>query len=361
MPLFSFWLEGIEAEDVVSRRRSELYMLPTALDAGMFNEMLLQDTKDHYRNFEVLEKFFCSPETFAYQTLIIIPDQMFLSLLEKYYEFHDDVFRDLAGKKLKQKTKHTLDDLSDRIHVPIKCCRREFDNIRRIYDFVLERKEENKPIGSLTEVIQQQFLISTQLAERYSRYIFLTYNLISTQDKRLRFLTVKDIEYIASVLMSKWTTDKLQLDIDRKFKEDLKELRTYMLSEKVILETYKSLVGAVLKQTFKDEKKISQKFQVILKALLNIGAGLSKQNEFEDILEDMEEKVLDNCVRLGLSVKELEAFFQALASTFGELMLKMSPSKHKKKFTVTWQRFLEAIHPCILYMLSVRPKEDWDK
>jgi hypothetical protein len=50
----------------------------------------------------------------------------------------------------------------------------------------------------------------------------LCYHQIETDDKRLRFLQARDLEFFASVMMNRWTKEGSQLEIDLTFKEDLR-------------------------------------------------------------------------------------------------------------------------------------------
>ncbi len=196
---------------------------------------------------------------------------------------------------------------------------------------------------------------SNSKRSKYSRYLFLCYHKIETTDKRLKFLAASDFEYFASVLMEQWTDDdKQQLELDRKFKEDVRDCRTHLLSDKIILETYKTLVLEEMKQLpGMNEKKlanVSSKFVVIVKALLNIGAGISKSKEFEQIFEDLEEKVADTCFRIGLSYEEVDDFFKFLVQTFNKLLDTLSVVRHRQRFAKTWFRYLEGIRLCLKHM-----------
>jgi hypothetical protein len=160
--------------------------------------------------------------------------------------------------------------------------------------------------------------------------------------------------------MNQWTDDKQQLDLDRKFKEDVRDCRTHLLSDKVIVDTYKTLVLEKMKQTdIMNEKTLvnfASKFQVIVKALLNIGAGISKSKEFEEIFEDLEEKVADTCFRIGLSSEEVNYFFTSLVETFDKLLDTLTVIRHRQRFTKTWFRYLEGIRLCLLHMYQVLQK-----
>jgi hypothetical protein len=42
-----------------------------------------------------------------------------------YYKIDEDVMRELAGKKLNPRVRNNLDDISEKLHIPLKRCRRQ--------------------------------------------------------------------------------------------------------------------------------------------------------------------------------------------------------------------------------------------
>lgn len=154
--------------------------------------------------------------------------------------------------------------------------------------------------------------------------------------------------------MNQWTNDKQQLDLDKKFKDDIRDCRTHLLSDKIILDTYKSLVLDKMKNNDSmNEKKLNNfgsKFQSIVKALLNIGGGISKSKEFEEIFEDLEEKVADTLYSIGLSKQEVDEFYTLMIQTFEPLLDTLTFTRHRQRFTKTWFRYLEGIRLCLLHM-----------
>jgi hypothetical protein len=157
--------------------------------------------------------------------------------------------------------------------------------------------------------------------------------------------------------MTQWTDDDWHLDLDPKFKEDIRDCRAYLLSDKVILDTYKNFVLEQMKQTDLEEKILTNfgyKFHVFVKTLLHIGAGISKSHEFEDILEDLEEKLADICIKVGLHQKAADNFFRFLVQMFDPLLNTLSITRHRQRFSKTWAKFIEGVRLCVLHMHAVR-------
>lgn len=136
------------------------------------------------------------------------------------------------------------------------------------------------------------------------------------------------------------------------FNEDIRDLKSYLLEDKSILETYKRLVMEKMKNV--DEKTTAQlasKFNQILKTILKIGAGISKSKEFEDILEDLVEKVAETCLHMDQA--NVNLFFKQVTKRFPSLLDTMNLSRHKVRLTKSWERFLIGIRLCVLRMLQV--------
>lgn len=64
----------------------------------------------------------------------------------------------MLGKKLSSRHRKDLDEVADRTGVRLKSCRRQFDNIKRIFKLV-----EEMP-GNVTNNIRQHFLLPEDLA-----------------------------------------------------------------------------------------------------------------------------------------------------------------------------------------------------
>lgn len=83
----------------------------------------------------------------------------------------DSVAREILGKKLTSRYRKDLDEVADRTGIRLKSCRRQFDNIKRIFKCV-----EELP-GSVTNNIKQNFLLPDELA----RFVLFTLQLYNNQ------------------------------------------------------------------------------------------------------------------------------------------------------------------------------------
>ena len=91
--------------------------------------------------------------------------------------------REILGKKLSGKNrKDYLTDVSERTKVNLKSCRRQFDNVKRVYKAV-----EEMP-GNLITNIQNQFSLHELLARRYASVVFIANNRFETNKRKRQYL-----------------------------------------------------------------------------------------------------------------------------------------------------------------------------
>lgn len=106
----------------------------------------------------------------------------------------DSVCRELLGKKLSTKHRKDLDEIADKTCVKIKSCRRQFDNIKRIFKIVEELS------GNIVNNIKAQFLLSEELAKKYAAIVFIACIRFETSKKKLLYLNFADFFECAMVL-----------------------------------------------------------------------------------------------------------------------------------------------------------------
>lgn len=83
----------------------------------------------------------------------------YLSLMSRYYGFDAEVMREILNKKINSRSRSSLDDISEKTRVYLRSCRRQFDNLKRVFKVVEDLS------GNLVENIKLNFLLSTDLAQ----------------------------------------------------------------------------------------------------------------------------------------------------------------------------------------------------
>lgn len=198
---------------------------------GASLELIASDVLDHYRTYSLLEKLLSNPNKLQEQLAFQIEPQTRQLLIEKYYELDDGVVRELLGKKLSSRHRKDLDEVSEKTGCPLKSCRRQFDNIKRVYKMV-----EEMP-GSLVQNIQNLFYLSEELARKYGVVVFLASIRFEVAKRRLQHLTFPLLKKCTESIMDLWTykitgPEYYDTEMDKEFLLELRELKVLMDREK---------------------------------------------------------------------------------------------------------------------------------
>eukprot|EP01029_Cantina_marsupialis_P029651 TRINITY_DN781959_c0_g1_i1.p1 TRINITY_DN781959_c0_g1~~TRINITY_DN781959_c0_g1_i1.p1 ORF type:complete len:473 (-),score=97.97 TRINITY_DN781959_c0_g1_i1:80-1498(-) len=205
--VFQCWCDGLSVSKTASKRIavefckdiSETNCL-TDEDELLFS-MMKNDTKDGFRSLEAIEQHIRIPTSCPLH-LIGIDEHYFGIIVERYYEFNEHFIRSILGNKLTTKFRKDLDDYAKE-DMPLRSCQRQFDNLRRIFNTMDDQHFE----GPMWNILMNDFLLSKELAERYSKLVFLLYHRFQVQPSRKKTLslTFDDLEYTAGLMMTHWT------------------------------------------------------------------------------------------------------------------------------------------------------------
>lgn len=198
-------------------------------------EIFVSDVLDHYRTYSLIERLLFSPPKLTEQSSFQLEPHARNLLIEKYYSLDDTVAREFLGKKLSSRYRKDLDEVSEKTGVRLKSVRRQFDNVKRVFKAV-----EELP-GNLTNNIKQLFLLSDELAKKYSTIVFLACLRFETSKRKLMYLTFYDFFSCSQSIMSFWTytyqhsgPEYYDTEMDKEFLLDLRELRCLLDKEKEI-------------------------------------------------------------------------------------------------------------------------------
>jgi hypothetical protein len=204
--VFELWVRGFREEQVVYYRRSQLGGGEEAPAAERELLLLLyRDVIDQYRLLQMIESFLMQPLLLERQLLAQMSPPVRTYLVAKYHEFDDNVVRELLGRKLTTRARKDLDELSETTGCMLLSCRRQFDNTRRIFNYLDERNFE----GSITNLILEQFRLPWPLAERYTCIMFLLFNRFHVQTGRRKTGSIRlaELEYCAALMIAFWVSE----------------------------------------------------------------------------------------------------------------------------------------------------------
>ncbi|XP_076318708.1 acidic fibroblast growth factor intracellular-binding protein [Tachypleus tridentatus] len=341
--VYQFWLNGYTAEEAAAVLQNHGVLK----QSGLPPDLLISDVTDHYRTFQMLERWLHYPSRLTEQWNFQMAPPTQKMLVEKYYEFDTAVIREFLGKKLSSRNRKDLDDVSEKTGVDIKSCRRQFDNVKRVYKAVEETT------GFLVQNIQAQFHLPEKLAKKYAAVVYITNNRFETGKKKLMYLTIDDFLYCANEMMINWACpipdcryEETAMDMDREFLQDLRDMK--ILVEKDALDEQKSLIMSFISGKVSDKiyNDLDCNFKNLSRTIVNIAYGLNHSKEMKDLFVDLVEKVIEPCRQARWTKRELQLFLESYRNSPQQMPLLRSESH----LLYTWDRYITTVSSCILKM-----------
>jgi|SaaInlStandDraft_6_1057023.scaffolds.fasta_scaffold10439_1 hypothetical protein len=313
------------------------------LNAADFQDLLLQDTEFQYHSFGVLEHYLFAPLQLQEQSMIVIPINIQLRLIELYYTFDENVMRELLGKKLSRGTRKDLDDVAVLCGVSLVSCQRQFDNLRRIYRFVEDKYENPK------EMISQEFLMNAELSQRYVKILFFCENRFDVPRKKFQALTFRMLEDISGILLENWTSklkDTPSLEIDNKFGNELRDVRNALLSQKDSMEPFRNQVLETFRSRYNHRNSLGPKnMTATLKTVLTLASSLLQTKDFRDLFWDALEKLVEPLIKMGLTTDGVAVLMTSIADSF--------PSDASDFRKDCWKRFCTGLSSILFALANV--------
>ncbi|XP_045508615.1 acidic fibroblast growth factor intracellular-binding protein [Colias croceus] len=336
--IYQLWIEGCSSSEAVST----LHQRAAVKQTGATVELIASDVLDHYRTFALLERLLTVPSKLSEQMIFQIDEPTKQMLIEKYYELDDAVIRELLGRKLSSRHRKDLDEVSDRSGAPLRCCRRQFDNVRRVFKAV-----EEMP-GSVVANVRATFLISEPLARKYGAVVFLACMRFETTKRKLQYLSFNDFFHCAQAIMGSWTysctgPEYYDTEMDREFLLELRDLRILLDKEK----EHKHLICMRLKPKLleKSYQELELNFRLYTRALVGVAVNLHRARELRSLFVDLLERCIEP-LRLGSWPKtDLAQFLCA----YEQCALQMDVLREADLKSV-WERYMRVVSQCLLTM-----------
>jgi hypothetical protein len=360
---FQCWLRGDSIADCFKsyEKHPSLKQQNTSFDDMLNNEIISQ-----YRIFDHIEKILANPRLFMEQDSfceVQLAPSIRKQLIEQYFELDDIVVRELIGKKLTHKVRKDLDDVHEKTNVKITSCRRQFDNLRNVVQYL---KTFNYPTPSkcyfsdVIKLIQSEFMLAESLATKYAVILFIGYHRFECNKRKMKDFSYPDLQRFAIHIANNWTNCCNQqqqqnqqsvpaislMNIDLNFYM-LRDLKPTLYDNKTRLSKYESNVIESLSNSappMLSEKltRLKEKFSQLLKSLLVIGAGLVRASELRDFFIDLYEKFCDVLQKhVGLTKSEMILFCEAMITQLASHPM-LKPAQ-KSKFLKIWSLYITTI------------------
>jgi len=332
--LYSLWVEGLTLPEATARLR-ERGQAPAP--GSLEGDLQASELADSYRLFGLWEGMLHQPRGFQEQLVFQLEGAVQGRLVEEYYALDSPVARELLGRKLTSRLRKDLDEVAEKTGVSLRSCRRQFDNMKRVVRGVEEVQ------GTFTTNIKAQFLLSDQLAERYSVLVFVACHRLETTKKKLAFLSFEDFHLVCGEVMARWSPEGGQVDdsgeplLDKDFFYLLRDLKA--LGEKEKEHRYavcQALGRAGLPQRTMSE--IEANFKALSKAILAIGQSLYSSREVKELFVTVMDKVVEPLKQWRLTTEEVSL----LLTTYVSVVVKGTVSLDSS-LTSAFQRFMATL------------------
>jgi len=336
--LYELWVEGLTVNEAIHMLREQ-----GALNqAGVPFELLVSDLHNHYRLFNMWEQLLHNPAMFTDQLIFQLDNDTRDILIEKYYDLDSSVVRELLGRKFTSRFRKDMDEVAEKTGVSLKSCRRQFDNMKRVYKAV-----EEMP-GNFIQNIKNQFNLSEGLARRYSVVVFVACHKFDTTRKKLAQVSFEQFSVVCNNMMSKWTLHSTDVDedreptFDRDFFSGLRDLRAVADKDK---EHRYSVCQALARTGFpaKPLAEIEASFKNLSRNMLAIGQTLYHNREVKEFFVNVMDKVVEPVKQCHLNKEELSTFLVSYRTAVSDGSIVQD-----KEIRTNFDRFMITLSVCIL-------------
>lgn len=381
------------------------------------NELILKHVEDQYKLFAELRNHLASPWLFdEHRSMFHIDGQLRSEMLEKYYTFDATIVREFLGKKLGDKMRPGLAELSSKLGISHRSTLRQFDNIRRIYkratnsstnaamnqDGTDEREgtddDDNQPDGSggvlrsrdLVVDLMGAFQVSKRLARRYARIVYAAVHSFELNKKRLHHLKYKELDLILSYIIKHWGTladeEEAATNVADARSETFPMLAPHpkLVSRlnqiKAIFSSHKdeaTVLSDELRQKLGDWNEVDRTSRAadparrakatalisykFLKSMVVIGTAIGNTKDYKKILSDIADEIVQPCLDVQADANEINELFR-LALVEGSAFLtsalgSSAKSSSKRHIYEAWSAYLTGLRKITVVMYEAAPRK----
>jgi len=339
--LFEMWLDG-QVEGICVNQLRERYK-----DEHLSYEDILSELQNNFRLFGMLEPLLHQPTMFSEQLVWQLDDKVKSQLITRYYALDDSVARELLGRKLSSRLRKDLDEVSEKTGVPLKSCRRQFDNIKRIFKAV-----EELP-GKFTVNIKNLFHLENTLAVKYSNLIFISVHRFETTKKKLNNVSFSDFRTVTQSIMLNWTPG-FDVDecgdpvLDRDYLATLREIKNIQEREKDHRSCFLQSISKFADTKFTSE--CESHFKSLNRNIISLAASLFHSKELKEIFVNVMERVVEPLAAAKFTQNQVELILRSYEDVLTENQLHLDPMLkiHFIKFFATLKIIVETFYIRIL-------------
>jgi len=336
--LYNLWLSGrsvAEAVPVWNRDNRT-----TITDFHVSQDIIVSDFNDNWRLFTNLENTLLSSPSGHDSPLQLLDSTTKKRVMESYHSLDSAFCREILGRKLNSKLRKDLDEVADKTGILIRSCRRQFDNIKKVFKAVEDVAPRN-----YVSTISSTFGLSKTLAEKYAALVFAASFRLELTKKKLAYLSFDQVKIVSLMLVSEWgdKDDAQEPTLDKEFLASLKDIR-------VLLDREKEHRNAVIK-SLKASNELSAasitdletNFKAITRSVIGFATTVSSNKDVKDIFVHLVEKPVDTFKTMGASDKVVDVFLKTYGDVIRDNVLVVD-----NDVKIVTGKFLRTFRPMIL-------------
>eukprot|EP00730_Choanoeca_flexa_P014317 TRINITY_DN6221_c0_g1_i1.p1 TRINITY_DN6221_c0_g1~~TRINITY_DN6221_c0_g1_i1.p1 ORF type:complete len:344 (+),score=51.39 TRINITY_DN6221_c0_g1_i1:1425-2456(+) len=286
--VLQLWLQGYKVEEAAARRND---------CKGYPRSLVESDTRDSFDFLASIEPYLRSPTSLFRQPLFALSERSLEQIIVSYYSYDDSVMSEILSSPLSRSSRKDLDEVAEKTGVSLQSCRRQFANLRRIF------KAVEPSHGDIVRLIEQEFRLHVALARQYAAMVFIADNKLAIQKKVLASIPLTCFLTCAQAMFSRWTSDTMQLDLDKTFLMTCRDLRSLASERNSNLRS----------------RLATQMPSEVLDALMSVftlAAGFSHTRDWRDVFEDVMHQVVLVLRNNGVGSSDAKALLDALEDAF---------------------------------------------
>jgi len=347
--LYHLWLSGrsvAEAVPVFVRDNRAVIN-----DFHASQDIIVSDFNDNWRLFSTLENALLSSSSGHETPLQLLDSTSKKRVIESYHSLDPGFSREILGRKLNSKLRKDLDEVSEKTGILVRSCRRQFDNIKKVFKAV----EDVAPINYVNTILNT-FELSKTLAEKYAALVFAASFRLELTKKKLAYLSFDQVKQVILMLVNEWgdKDEAQEPTLDKEFLASLKDIKILLDREKehknsVISALKTRYIWAYLSNSSCNVLSASvitdleTNFKMITRSVIGFATTVSSNKDVKDIFVHLVEKPVETFKSVGASAKTVDIFLKTYGDVIRDNILMVD-----NDVKIVTGKFLRSFRPMIL-------------
>lgn len=196
--IFTYWIEGRPSEEAGFYKIESLRKLNQTIGLefpkinndyypNLPNQLnfVKYEVDDQYCLFTLLEHYLSIPQLLKIQTVCSISLDLQNVLIDKYWSLDDLFIREILNRKLINKNRKDIEEISEITGLNIRRITRQYDNLKKMFSLFEENSiHHHHNYDNLYSFISKTYLLNHHLSKKYTCILFLLYHKFTLTSKR---------------------------------------------------------------------------------------------------------------------------------------------------------------------------------